>query len=281
MVSSSAPEAELPPNLIEAIKVGDLALTQSLYANCITADPESGPNILRPMAILAARHAHPDILSYCFSRGLILNPSAVNDPLIYAANDAASIPIFEILINEGKWDVKQYLELEGDALTSAVHKGNADIAEYLLRRGADPNSDYPFGEYTSLLWAIVGHTNQGSTGEKMLKLLLDHGASVKGTGGLIAAAEVGNVKAVKMILELRREEVDLEEVEEYGAYDGRKLDDMGTALYKAAAAGCVEIVDVLIKRGANREFRDRTGRSVVDVARENGWEEVLRRLEKQ
>ncbi|KAI4184535.1 MAG: hypothetical protein LQ346_006096 [Caloplaca aetnensis] len=273
-----SPEAELPPELTEAIKVGDLALAQSLYADSIAASPESGPQILRRMAILSARHAHPDILSYCFSRGLVLNPSDVNDPLIYAANDAASIPIFEVLINEGKWDVKQYLELEGDALTSAVHKGNVDLVEYLLRRGADPNSDYPLGEYTSLLWAIMGRANQGSTGEKMLKLLLDHGALVKGTGALIAAAEVGNTKAVEMILEMRGGEVDLEEVEEYGTYDGRKLDDMGTALYKAAAGGWVDIVDVLLRRGANREYRDRRGRSVVDVARENGREDVLKIL---
>lgn len=73
----------------------------------------------------------------------------------------------------------------------------------------------------------------------------------------------------------------LEKVEEHGAYDGRKLDDMGTALYKAAAAGWVEIVDALMKYGANREFWDRTGRSVVDVARENGREDVLRRFDEQ
>lgn len=55
----------------------------------------------------------------------------------------------------------------------------------------------------------MGHANQGSTGGKMLKLLLNHGASVKGTGGLIPAAEVGNVEAVEMILDLRCEEMHL------------------------------------------------------------------------
>ncbi|KAL9029297.1 MAG: hypothetical protein Q9196_002454 [Gyalolechia fulgens] len=278
MSSSPAPEAELPPNLVEAIKAGDLALTQSLYDDFVAANPESGTNIIYRMGILAGRHAHPDILSYCFSRGLILRPSNVNDPLVYAVIDGASIPTLEVLIQEGKWDVKQYLELGGDALTSTVYSGNVGIAEYLLQRGADPNSDYPFGDYSAVVLAIL---DQGRTGEEMLKLLLDHGASVKGTGGLIAAAEVGNVKAVKMLLESRREELDLEEVEEYGGYDERKLNDMGTALYKAAAAGWVEIVDILLKRGANREFRDRTGRSVVDVARENGRDDVLRRLDEE
>ncbi len=53
---------------------------------------------------------------------------------------------------------------------------------------------------------------------------------------------------------------------------------MGTALYKASAAGKVDIVDILLRRGANKEYRDRTGRSVVDIARENGREDVLKIL---
>ncbi len=61
-----------------------------------------------------------------------------------------------------------------------------------------------------LLW--VAPTKGSSTGEKMLKSLLDHGAAlVKGTGAVIAAAEVGNTKAVEMILEMRDGEVNLEE----------------------------------------------------------------------
>ncbi|KAL8717312.1 MAG: hypothetical protein Q9225_005429 [Loekoesia sp. 1 TL-2023] len=275
MATPPAAKAELPPDLAAAIKVGDISITESLYATFKAANISSQASLLNQMAILAARHSHPHILSYCFKNGLTLNLSAVNDPLVYAANDSASVPIFDVLINEGGWDVNQYLELEGDALTSAVYKGNVELAEWLLAKGADPNSDYPLGEYTSLLWAIVGDRNQGSTGEKMLRLLLDHGAIVKRTGALIAAAEHGNLKAVEMILNMRSEEVDLEEVEEYGAYDERKLDDMGTALYKAAAGGWVEIVDILLRKGADREFRDCKGRSVTDVARENGCESVL------
>ena len=59
----------------------------------------------------------------------------------------------------------------------------------------------------------------------------------------------GNLKAVKVILEMGGEQLDMEEVEEYGAYDGRKADAMGTALYKAAAGGYLEIVNALLNRG--------------------------------
>ncbi len=58
----------------------------------------------------------------------------------------------------------------------------------------------------------------------------------------------------------------------------RRVHDVNMALYNAAAGGWVDIVDVLLRRGGKREYRDRTGRSVVDIARENGRENVLKIL---
>ena len=58
----------------------------------------------------------------------------------------------------------------------------------------------------------------------------------------------------------------MEEVEEYGEYDSRKLDDQGTALYEAAANGHFQVVDFLLEKGADPKFKDRRGRSVLDIA---------------
>ncbi|KAL8797314.1 MAG: hypothetical protein Q9195_000468 [Heterodermia aff. obscurata] len=246
MSSASAFEGQPAPKLIEAIQGGDLILTKSLFQGDAAAKPFLRDKLIYQVAILATRHNHPSILFYCFSEGMLLNHDNVDNSLIYAANDSQSIPIFEILVTEGGWHVNQYLELEGDALTSA---------------------------------AITGDRNQGDSGQAMLRLLLKYGANVKGTGALIAAAETRNEKAVQTILEMRAGEVDLKEVEEYGTYDERKRDDMGTALYKAAAGGWLHIVDILRKEGADKGFKDRKGRSVMDVARENGREDVIKRLE--
>ena len=194
-----------------------------------------------------------------------------NDPLIYSACDSGSIAIFRVLLDNGL-DVNKYLELSGGPLTTACHSGNVDLATFLLDRGADPNNGYCLGEYESLVWAILG--NEASL--DMVRLLLARGTVVKGTGSLIAAAEHGNLGAVKLLLE--NKDVDLEEVEDYGAYDGRKLDDQGTALYKAAAEGHLEIIDVLLSQGANGRFRDRKGRSVADVAEARGHQDIMRRL---
>ena len=71
----------------------------------------------------------------------------------------------------------------------------------------------------------------------------------------------------------------MEEVEEYGGYHHRKVDDQGTALYKAAVEGHAEIVDVLLAKGADPRFRDAKGRSVADGARERGHGDVARNVE--
>ena len=62
---------------------------------------------------------------------------------------------------------------------------------------------------------------------------------MKGTGALIAAAEHGDLGAVKILLKQGEKNGDLglKEIEEYGVYDPKKLDDQRTALYNAAAEG--------------------------------------------
>ena len=72
--------------------------------------------------------------------------------------------------------------------------------------------------------------------------------------------------------------MDLEEVIEYRDYNSRKLNHQGTALYKAAAKGCRDIVDFLLRKGADTGFRDRKGRSVADVAEERGHRDIAKKL---
>ncbi|KAI4265512.1 MAG: hypothetical protein L6R38_009368 [Xanthoria sp. 2 TBL-2021] len=112
----------------------------------------------------------------------------------------------------------------------------------------------------------------------MLRVLFKHGTKLEETGVLIAAAEHGSLEAVKLIFEMKGDEVDLEEETEEGLMDPRVRDDDGTAFYKAAAGGHAEIVDVLIRKGANIGFKDPSGRSVIDIARANGHEDLAIRL---
>jgi len=263
--------SDLNPTLRTACTIGDLSLAESAYKEVVQKSASSKTYTLSQMAIMSAKNSHPAILSFCFSEGLELNPEHVNDPVVYAACDSGCVAVFRVFLDNGL-DVNRYLETEGNPLTSACYDGNLELVKFLLDKGADPNTGYGLGHYEALVWAIVGQR----ASLDIVQLLLAYNVEVKGTGALIAAAKYGNLGAVKLFLD--KTDADLEEVEEYGDWDERKLDDMGTALYKAAAGGRGDIVDVLLEKGADVRFRDRTGRSVADVAKENGHADIVKRL---
>ena len=84
-----------------------------------------------------------------------MNPDFFNDPLVYAACDSGSIPVFEVFLEHGM-DVDKYLEMGGSPLVLACYHGNVELARFLLDHGADPSCGYPLGHYEALVWAIIG-----------------------------------------------------------------------------------------------------------------------------
>ncbi|KAL8986892.1 MAG: hypothetical protein Q9177_003854 [Variospora cf. flavescens] len=272
-----------PPALQQACFTGDLNLAKSVYANLIESEPSSRLSHLTQMAITSVENGHSSILSFCFASGLKERPFNCSDNILLAAcfplYDAASIPVFAVLLDEGGLNINHYLEFAGDILNAAVHRGNIPLVKYLLGRGADPNSDCCalHGDNIAVVAAIVDNRNMPST--EILRVLFEHGAKIEETGALIRAAEVGNVEAVKLIFEMKSDEVVLEEETEEGLVDRRMRNDDGTALYKAAAGGHAEIVDILIRKGANIGFEDPSGRSVIKIARNNGHQALASRLE--
>lgn len=95
----------------------------------------------------------------------------------------------------------------------------------------DPNSGYCIGDYESLVWAIMG----SDLSLDMVELLLARGTVVKEGDwdpdcGCRAWKSSGQSNVCWMEHGERSGDSDLEEVEEYGGYDHRKLDDRGAAL---------------------------------------------------
>ncbi|KAL2049315.1 hypothetical protein ABVK25_010412 [Lepraria finkii] len=262
---------DLAADLKAACTTGDMPLAKSHHIHLVSAGPLIKTPALSKMATVVAKNAHPAILSFCFSEGLVIDPEHVNDPLIYAACDSGSIPIFRVLLDNGV-EVNNYLELGGDPLVSACYHGNVELATFLLDQGAGPNSNHALGCYISLIWPNVGD----KASLDLPRLLLERGAVVKREGALIAAAEHGNLGAIELLL--GNGDVDLEEVVEYRDYDSRKLNDQRTALYKAATNGDGDTVDFFPKKGADAGFRDRKGRSVADMAEERGHRDTARKL---
>ena len=152
--------------------------------------------------------------------------------------------------------------------------------KYLLAKGADPNNGHNFFGFNALVAAVAGPKHNGGTTAEMLRALFQHGADTAGTAVLIAAADVGHVEAVRAIMEIKGNEIDLETVADYlSAYRRPNMDDLGTALYRAAARGHAEIADILVRKGADMSFKNWRGRSVAYIARTNGHLNLAERLE--
>jgi hypothetical protein len=137
----------------------------------------------------------------------------------------------------------------------------------VLGNGADPNYPRPVDEYKSILAdaAEMGKVD-------VLELPLAHGARLRGSGVLVAAAEEGEVESVKFLL--GREDLDIDELGIEHPTDPRGIKDMGTALHHAVRRGH-EIVELLVERGANVDLEDVQGRTALMLAKENERSEIV------
>jgi ankyrin repeat protein len=152
----------------------------------------------------------------------------------------------------------------------AVYLKQHAAARALLRAGADPNR-LEIDRYDVVTIAAVANDLE------MLKLVLENGASAKnitsrydGTA-LIAAAHLGHVEAVKMLIAAR---APLNHVNRLG----------WTALMEAIVLGNggknhTATVRALVEAGADVNIPDRQGQTPLQHARRRGYTEMARILE--
>ncbi|KAI0468346.1 ankyrin repeat-containing domain protein [Xylaria cf. heliscus] len=258
--------------LEEAIMAGDLGTIQNLYT---IANSDQKAALLTLIAERAARNTKTEILEWCFRSGLEIPRSSLNNELYDQACFSLSPAIFAVLLAHGL-DLNGYhSEHVGDALSLSAYYGNIELARFLLEKGADPNQAWGYQEHEAGVWAIVGP----SPSAEILRLMLQYGWTQKESTAHIAAAEVGNLEALKLLVEADHG-ADLEHSEPWwGVPTENEEDRCGTALYRAALKGKEESVAYLLEKGANPGFEDKMGRSCFWAAREGGNERVMQLLE--
>lgn len=158
---------------------------------------------------------------------------------------------------------KKYYSLINRA--SAV--GYTRMVKVLLKKGADPNS-IDWLESTSIIEASInGHLD-------ILKLLMKNGgklrcSSTDGYTPLIAASENDHVEIVRMLLDPRYiDNVDI----------NSKFDNSASALTFGALNDNVEIVEMLISKGADIESVSDGGYTPLLHAAEDGHTQVVKLL---
>lgn len=218
-------------------------------------------------------------------------------PLILAAQEGHWSTVRLLLDRRSPIDHRAY---DGhSALSGTLLEGHAEVAELLMRRGAD--TDVRDAEGRPLLYLLVlerhlematlliekggvpleSRDPEGRTAlhvgswqgcVEMVDLLLKHGANpnaqdTEGRPPMHSVAWTGHAEVGRHLLEASGVNIDL------ACCQG------ATALSIAAQEGHVNIVAMLLERGANPDHMDKYGRTPVKVAGKHGHYNIVRLLE--
>ncbi|WP_262271930.1 MULTISPECIES: ankyrin repeat domain-containing protein [Microvirga] len=177
-------------------------------------------------------------------------------------NDVDAAQIQTLLSRDADIDARD--EAGRTALLIATHGNRIEVARVLIEAGADVNAKDRINDSPYLYAAARGYL-------EILKMTLAHGADLKSTnryGGtaLIPAAERGHVDTVRTLIEAG---VDVDHVNNLG----------WTALLEAIILGdggeChQQIVDLLVKAGADINLADRDGLKPLQHVRSRGYREI-------
>lgn len=162
-------------------------------------------------------------------------------------------------------DVNIQDERDRSLLMTAVYNNNYDISKLLIENKADINKQDDMKNNPFLYSGAEGYLD-------ILKLLAKAGADTKITnryGGvaLIPASERGHTETVKYLLEST--DIDVNHINNLG----------WTALLEAIILGNggkdhIEIVNLLLKHGADPNIADKNGVTPLEHAREKNYKEI-------
>jgi ankyrin repeat protein len=142
-------------------------------------------------------------------------------------------------------------------LTWAASTKNVGLARLLLDKGANVNAPGSFG-MTALHFAAENGQR------RMVRLLMNKGALITREGlccmtPLMLASGKGRLGVAKMLLPaIDREELDQKDLQGW------------TTLHHAAYRGRIEVVDLLLSKGAQVQSKDATGRTPLMLAANRG-----------
>ncbi|OWT56835.1 ankyrin repeat domain-containing protein [Candidimonas nitroreducens] len=201
------------------------------------------------VAMLASTHA--------------LSGTVVNQYPLHAAAEHNDVQTLERLLSE-RAEIEARDASGSTALLAATRANAVDAARTLINAGGDVNAKDRINDSAYLYAGARGHLD-------ILKMTLSHNADLQSTnryGGtaLIPAAERGHVETVQTLIEAG---VAVDHVNNLG----------WTALLEAIILGNggqrhQQIVDLLLKAGANPDLADREGVTPLQHARSRGYREI-------
>ncbi|PLB53262.1 ankyrin [Aspergillus steynii IBT 23096] len=232
----------------------------------IAQNPEFLTPAIDAACYAAARSNNPAALGILLDSGCSVMPDTVITAL--AQGHTA---IIDCLLAHN-WNINGSLGHSGDALIMSAHEGRLEMVQFLLSRGADPNSGNWSGAFNN---AIEMAAVSGSI--PVADALLNAGAVLKGRFALKKAASWGRVAMVAFLLE-RGAAIDEIRVNPYIVEEPWERDEKN-ALCEAAWRGQAAVVKLLLEKGADPSIRDTKGRSALELAKAGGHESCVKLLD--
>lgn len=221
---------------------------------CCLVDPDS--NQVQEMAYTAVEHGQAEIFRHTFEIGAVSTRR-----IRLRASLAGSAEVYNVLLENGA-DINEDFGPLGSPLIRAVRYCKDSFVDFLIEKGATPNSKSMLqGSWTTLDVAA----QWGS--EKVVKLLLDHGACMERSNkALILATKKGRSGVVQLLLDHQKDRL--------GA--SQEVDEIqkNAALILAVAGKKAEIIRVLLDAGANPNASPPTGFNALEQAQHMGYADI-------
>lgn len=214
----------------------------------------------------ALEHNLPEFVSEIVGRGYPVTGGLARVALTYGSKET-----LRALRNAG-WDINEPLGQDQPPLLA--YAANEDMAVWLLDEGADPNREDSFG--VNPMAAAVQYASI-----RIVKLLLDRGADVR-RGKLLHHALNRKENIIEMIDLLVGRGAPLDSfMYEPGTYAWGFYFWMGTGtpLQKAVEIGRADLVQHLLRKGADASIANPKGETPLDVARRLGHLEIVALLD--
>ena len=230
------------------------------------ADPNEMPPWGLPLLHAASEKGDPLLASILLQSGADVNiRSKFGEAAIHVAAKNNHHGILIILL-EHKADLNVLTEDGDSALHKAAQHGSRDATYVLLTRGANPNIRNPRNGRTPL------HDAARNNHADVAGLLLDKGGLIEakdsdGCTPLIVGAQSGAEQMVKLLLDQKADPNESDQ-------------SRRTALIWAATKGdWPEVMELLLRSGANPLLKDDTGNTALSRAKLLGHEKIARLLE--
>ncbi len=262
-----------------ACEVGETKIAEELIDHGAKINYSNGSST--PL-ISAVENKHFETAKMLVERGANVNRSCYNGSALTIAIRKKNLELVKLLVENGA-DIENGRNGSATEFLVAVQDGNLEIVKYLFAKGADAKTEVN-GKNAITLALEYGNS-------KIAEFLINNTQYIQGINELREAARNGNIPLAKKLVEKGADFTVFSDVEtplmaaaEAGKAEMVKYlletplflnalnakDKIGeTALIKAAGAGNLDVVRLLVKEGADLNKKDDSGRTALAHAEIN------------